>query len=1268
MNTTIHARPAQSTGTPRQGKAYSHRWLIHYTATALTPLSIGDGRTSGGRVRDRDDPDLARQHNTVARDAANRPYLVASGIKGALRAWANQLQPRNPQLDVAALFGADNNQAPATERRPGYVDLHDAHLSDDPLTAEQRGRLAHATQDGPSYIDTHTHIDRDTLTVADRLLFNQERVAPATAFQGSFLIQHPDELIGKALAAQLVGLLNAATTAGGLALGGDTGRGMGRVAIRKATVHYFGPKQFTAWLEKGCPGTWRDGATELKDFAAKPLDVTPTSELTANIQFTGLFLVNEPSRATAGQGENSLSQTARLDKDGAPVLPASTLHGALRAQAERIMRTLGLDPGGAAGQPFNPASPGGKLVAALFGHIDQAAALEQPAPPVCTAPGAVHRQDFIAIDRFTGGGKDGAKYKAESRFQPAFKARLRLRSSAPPLCDAARGLLLLTLRDLAEGDITLGWGQRKGYGACTATGPTNNQALVDAAIAWLGGTKEAADTWLRALRGLHPDAAGLASPPGDTLGAALGLINATAGRAGAAGANPQGGQRVGALPRTDDARNDHFHNSYHFVPLPQGTALPGWVERDMLKDKQRLGHHSHARYASQPQGADTCRPAVFSGRLVCTLTSETPFIVGGRREQNPDGSTTVFPYQLPDGQLAIPASSLKGLISNIAEAASGSAMRVLDDTHVISYRMRAEDAHKNLGYLHQDGQIWKVFPLASSARQGNQLILRCKATYASRTKLSDRLGNNAGRSFRLLDQDIDLSLGKRDLPEDKNGIRLRQHEILLDDTAIGKQIHTPEGSLCLPESVVRQFNQLADECTKAHLGKKATDDPLSGALSEQAEWTALPYHLLKATRDRTSASPMFEFEFGARNSNPKPKNRFEQEQLRIKAGDIVYFTKDNGGITAIAYSQIWRSLVKMGATPANYSHFLPNPELRPLGPGRSKLSPAELMFGVVEILPKPIQPVDDGARAPATRNTQRPQALAFAGKLRFADALPTGQVMAAGAPTPLKLLANPKPPSPALYFKPRVAATGEGQYIAKRELNPARHQINGRKTYLHALGVAQGQVETLNRNGYRATNQDARPPWVTNHPDQHQQQRTWAHLVPSQSGWSFHIDFDNLSRNELALLVYSLRPSASFRHKLGLGKAIGLGSVAINPQSLHLIDRQQRYRTQGLNGPRHTDCLDATALQSLASVYRESQEGDPAARAAQALLGDPHKVRFPVHVPQVSGSDIEKETFHWFCENDRESKQPIQRQSLGILNAAPDAQELPSLQRRPKTR
>lgn len=219
-------------------------------------------------------------------------------------------------------------------------------------------------------------------------------------------------------------------------------------------------------------------------------------ELRFTLQATGPLLVNDPT--TAGRAG---FDHAPLIENGRPVLPGSSLRGVLRSHAERIARTLATERA-ANGDEFlttcpacSPvARPRGKedltleccdallvklekagardsadevatdelcLACQLFGSprlgsrlIVEDAALKERTKPVYKV------QDFLAIDRFTGGGKDGAKFDAAALWRPAFTARIRLENP----WDWELGWLALVLRDLAEGWLTVGFGAAKGFG------------------------------------------------------------------------------------------------------------------------------------------------------------------------------------------------------------------------------------------------------------------------------------------------------------------------------------------------------------------------------------------------------------------------------------------------------------------------------------------------------------------------------------------------------------------------------------------------------------------------------------------------------------------------------------------------------------------------------------------------------------------------------------------------------------------------------------
>ncbi|WP_127477119.1 TIGR03986 family CRISPR-associated RAMP protein [Sulfurivermis fontis] len=96
---------------------------------------------------------------------------------------------------------------------------------------------------------------------------------------------------------------------------------------------------------------------------------------------------------------------------------------------------------------------------------------------------------------------------------------------------------------------------------------------------------------------------------------------------------------------------------YNFVPLAETVVIPEW---------------GHLVSHDIPFRDGLC------GSIEFTLTAHTPIMIGGRRKKQGD-STAVDVFQTPDGQYAIPGSSLKGMIRNVLEIATFSRFRQVDD-------------------------------------------------------------------------------------------------------------------------------------------------------------------------------------------------------------------------------------------------------------------------------------------------------------------------------------------------------------------------------------------------------------------------------------------------------------------------------------------------------------------------------------------------------------------------------------------------------------
>jgi CRISPR/Cas system CSM-associated protein Csm3 (group 7 of RAMP superfamily) len=217
-----------------------------------------------------------------------------------------------------------------------------------------------------------------------------------------------------------------------------------------------------------------------------------------DLQAQGFFLTNDTTQATAkGYDHRSLL-----------FLPGSSIRGAIRSQAERIARTLvNLRPDVRDEESFlnrcpapNPfVTRGDKqngiessaarirhqkdvqkvredrnnseaydLSEQLFGSVDWGSRLAVEDAPIVDKDGNPvgfdklqwKKLDFVAIDRFTGGSADGAKFDAYALWQPRFQCRLHL--EAPQ--DWEIGWLLYMLKDIIDGRVPVGFGAAKGFG------------------------------------------------------------------------------------------------------------------------------------------------------------------------------------------------------------------------------------------------------------------------------------------------------------------------------------------------------------------------------------------------------------------------------------------------------------------------------------------------------------------------------------------------------------------------------------------------------------------------------------------------------------------------------------------------------------------------------------------------------------------------------------------------------------------------------------
>lgn len=724
-----------------------------------------------------------------------------------------------------------------------------------------------------------------------------------------------------------------------------------------------------------------------------------------------------------------------------------------------------------------------------------------------------------------------------------------------------------------------------------------------------------------------------------------------------------------------------FHSPYQFIPVkrrPGATFDPESGEPDFSVGDTDVGRRLFSDIAAGKTAAthDRYIRGLHSGRILCSLTVQSPLLVGAERKPAGDGDEGIgtMANYCRGNEPAVPGNSLRGAVGSLMEILSQSAMRVLaDQTYDVRKSMGRSLKAIGLVTRRSDGKWW-LQPLAlTGIMVGDERFAdKWLRVFSENLKLGDCLttyfGNYKGKDgwaspkgcecFQLRDHEeyrsIDgepselyqATLGKalRQDPKPISGFKPRgnlryrtatpQVPPLLgqgrEDASRRGVLYVLGGSPELPRKYHEWFVPFRVDRVDHNGRPFAPELPADDAV-ENFEYLAA-----RSQSGRDQRRLFIPQGYGNRQARREPTEKGAPGVLH--SGDLVYFDVDDPGeggqdpkVTEISWSAIWRKWVE-GTL---YEAFAPNynsndetaddGELLPWGVGKRRhLTAAEVALGVVE----------DGGRPGHN----------LASRIRFADALPHGKVTLQ-VRVPLRPLSSPKPPAPSMYFR-----DSSGAFIPKEDLilsGAERHTPNGRKLYLHHRSgdwKSAPQWRTSNLQGHADIAHQKEPRSVA---DYTKLGGLWGTPIEPGGLFLFHVDFQNLTDAELHLLRAALDPAACllnpgydqvFQHKLGWGKPLGLGSVQLSRVAELYVDRTVRYRPDTLldkDPPRYAEVWlgDDTLARDLPDRYavelaciNQARKIEPKgagatnfvdAKALATLLaiGNPGNVQYPVTYP-----------------------------------------------------
>jgi CRISPR-associated protein (TIGR03986 family) len=1272
------------------------RWKIAGVWTLKSNMHLGNGFDElDDREREPGDND-DRFYSTVAKDYNEQPYIPGSSIKGALRNFANQ-RMQDP-VAFKRIFGcALNDEKKQSETVAGQTEFYSAYS----IGQAEISKVS------------RTAIDRCLQTVVDKKLFVNETVVAGTRFSVEIVCQN----LNTTDIDLLVSLLEQTNVDSSFSLGAGKSNSAGRVDWKLTKVLKFGSAEFSKWITDNTEtDIWNFASDET--LSRKGIALSKPSEaisLDVKIDFSSAFLVNEPWSGSKPDGEPDAKP--RKMKDGRLLLPSTSIKGALRAQAEKILRTIGDETEQGHRVPaFIAGTIHTDLASVLFGATGWQAVL-RISDFISASKVDLKIQHNVAIDRFTGGGLDGAKFSTQLAESPSLcgvisidlrrlkLARAKLNKTEVTAFDSGIGLLLLTLRDFDEGDVQLGYGKSKGYGFCTANALVQlRSALAANSI----GTDETA-----AIEAFRTAFIKLDEAPLKTAQKTVGA--------------PTKFHHFNPAP---EAVTGDFHLPYTFLPIDNCNGVKDW----QIKDGLAKSSHSHDRYQAN----------TYCGKLIVEIETMTPTVIGSDRSEH-NGQVKVKPFEY-QGKPAIPGTSIRGMLSSLHESISGSGFRVLGN-EMLSVRQSVGErsgpggSSSALGRLVQvvGNNEWDLEPLTIGTLELNNeaysLSSAEKEVFSARPAYLKVLFDS-----KRPDSSFQKAVNSNNIKE-LNGfwwMKLEQTELShpIEYAHVGakskwQRIPSKDQgkniTFLIGQKPVRDpstpilFHELPNGAGRADYTRGYVR--VMAQVSIRKHYVFIPYPGTSNTDDTDGTQGLVRVPNAVMNRFIElSTERFERQKKKIEAGelsnelellpyvpiqtprsftdpykpidnDIVFFKLNDVGteVTEISYSSIWRSRVEDSNNNAKRIHnFVKNwsPELLPFtNDDRSKLSPTELLFGVV---------AQNTFKANASQSS-----FAFKGKVTVSNAyLSSSEQNSLDEDVTLRILSSPKLPAPSMYFT--TTESNNNHYLTKNSFLEQTAQLKspvrmrGRKAYLHALRRA-GEVVGLDSLGKDAgSNRTA--PWKTLDKESDKKQKVSVTPIKMSTKFVFEIKFDNLAIDELQNLCAVITPSEKFEHKIGMGKPIGLGSIKLRPARLLLIDRVGRYLIDAIDSERYASAW-GDPLKFEGSCMPQSMSADflkgadhradsPVSLAAKRmnqieeslpdlwttliLCGDPSYVKRPVIYPVFDGSETgneqknqnrESDGFIWFVANERKSgqMQPGGLGSLKIVNRKSKA--LPTLKR-----
>ena len=493
-----------------------------------------------------------------------------------------------------------------------------------------------------------------------------------------------------------------------------------------------------------------------------------------------------------------------------------------------------------------------------------------------------------------------------------------------------------------------------------------------------------------------------------------------------------------------------------------------------------------------------------TGKLVCKLVNKTPLFIMGESEQDNKGHTKERFYR-EKGILIVPASSLKGAIRNVIDVMTNSVIRNVENEK-LEQRIGAgkfESVFGIIEYLPENGK--------------NGVIVEAEKI---RVKTKDKIevGN---KKFKFEDRGQEFSRKYSYKDGLIERVKLKDSIYNLKKT----EIEVTKGAKVIEKLIKnsKEYKSYLSSDKSGVLGVLWFSSPIFGKIHEKLLIPKKNGRKFEFSKEEYEDFKYIIKQRAERIKNGKDINSstFYYDKNLEKGDPLLFQVKDGKMAEHLAFSEIPRLRYKFSPLDLVSEEFRPGDSLK-------KLSFSERLFGTTGDNTKKDEEKKD-------------ELVALSGRVFFEDAKNyKPEMIDNGNPVTLKAFGEPHPTLTTFYLDNIEKNYNENKGVS----------IRGRKFYWHHKEKIGKPFSEYRKSVEMPKDKNGQNKFAYN---------SSLELMDINNEFEFNVNFENLTDEELGVLIYAIELEDGLLHKIGKGKAFGLGSCKIEIKEF-LLENKDKYK------------------------------------------------------------------------------------------------------------